>query len=54
MDERLAITCDSTCDLTEELYTRYRIQPVPLGIVLGEELKRDGVDVGVQDVFVRA
>ena len=51
MDERLAITWDSTCDLTEELYTRYRIQPVPLGIVLGEELKRDGVDVGVQDVF---
>lgn len=45
------ITCDSTADLTPELYTKYDIKVVPLCITLGDELRRDGIDVTCKDVF---
>ena len=45
------ITCDSTCDLTPELYARFDVDVIPLGIVLGDDLKRDGVDVTVADLY---
>ena len=48
---KIKITCDSVCDLTEELYKKYDVDIIPLGIVLGDDLKHDGVDVTVQDIY---
>ena len=48
---KIKITCDSTCDLTRELYEKYNIDVTPLGIALGESLYHDGVDVCTSDVF---
>lgn len=48
---KIKITCDSTCDLTEEIYTRYGVEVFPLGITLGEELYSDGVDVSAPRIF---
>lgn len=49
--EKIKITCDSTCDLTQEIYEKYNVEVLPLGITLGEELYRDGVDVTAPRVF---
>lgn len=49
--ENIKITCDSTCDLTAELYQQHSVEVIPLGITLGEEFRRDGVDVTAEDVF---
>ncbi len=48
---QIKITCDSTCDLTEELYRKYDVEVMPLGIMLGDKLYRDGVDVTAESVF---
>ncbi len=49
--EKIKITCDSTCDLTEELYEKYQVTVVPLGVTLGETLYHDGVDVSALTIF---
>lgn len=49
--EKIKITCDSTCDLTAEIYEKYNVEVLPLGITLGEELCRDGIDVTTPKVF---
>ncbi len=48
---KIKITCDSTCDLTKEIYEKYGVEVFPLGITLGEELYADGVDVSAPEVF---
>ena len=48
---KIKITCDSTCDLTKELYEAYGVEVVPLGITLGEALYLDSVDITTQKVF---
>ncbi len=48
---KIKITCDSTCDLNEELYKRCNADIIPLGVLLGEELRHDGVDVSVGELF---
>ena len=48
---KIKITCDSTCDLTKELYEKYDVEVIPLGVVLGDELRHDGVDVTVQELY---
>lgn len=48
---KIKITCDSTCDLTKELYDKYGVEVVPLGIALGEALYLDSVDITTQKVF---
>jgi len=48
---KIKITCDSTCDLTQELYEKYDVEVMPLGIALGDKLYHDGVDVKTGDVF---
>ena len=45
------ITCDSTADLTPELYAKYDIKVIALSVSLGDVLRRDGVDVTCGDVF---
>ena len=48
---KIQITCDSTCDLSPELYARYRIAPIPMGVALGDRLCRDGEDVTPAELF---
>ena len=50
----IRITCDSTCDLTASLYETYRAQPVPLGVSLGDDFRRDGGDIKPQDIYAFA
>ena len=52
--EKIKVTCDSTCDLTPELYESYGVHVVPLGITLGETLYYDGVNVAAEDLFAYA
>lgn len=46
----IKITTDSTCDLPEALLREYDITVLPLGIVKGEGLFRDGVDIHPADI----
>lgn len=48
---KIKITCDSTCDLTDELYEKYGVEVVPLGVTLGETLFHDSVDIDPLKIF---
>ncbi|MBR6404711.1 MAG: DegV family protein [Lachnospiraceae bacterium] len=47
----IKITCDSSCDLSQELYEKYDVEVIPFGIYFGEELRTDGVDVQCEDLY---
>lgn len=49
--ENIKITCDSTCDLTQELYKTHEIEVLSLGVALGDELRKDGLDVSAEELF---
>lgn len=49
--QKIKITCDSTCDLTKELYARFNVDVIPLGVLLGDDLRKDGVDLTVQELY---
>ena len=51
MMHKIKITCDSTCDLTAELYQKYDVEVLPLGVSLGDKFYHDGVDVTAKGVF---
>lgn len=51
MMHKIKITCDSTCDLTAELYEKYNVEVLPLGVSLGDEFYHDGVDVTAKSIF---
>ena len=46
----IKITTDSTCDLPASLLEEYGISVIPLGVVKGERLYRDGVDISTADI----
>ena len=48
---KVKITCDSTCDLSPELYERYGVSVIPLCVALGDRLCRDGMDVAPEELF---
>ena len=48
---KIKVTCDSTCDLTEELYEQYDVEVISLCVSLGDKLYHDGVDIKAQDIF---
>ena len=48
---KIKITCDSTCDLTNELYQKNNITVVPLSIALGDEIRRDSIDIDADEIF---
>lgn len=48
---KIVISCDSTCDLGEELISKNDIRVMPLIIYLGEEQYSDNVDVTTNDIF---
>lgn len=47
----IKITCDSTCDLPQELCEKYNITVSPLIIGMGGQSFRDGVDVTAEKLF---
>ncbi len=48
---KIIISSDSTCDLSAELKERYGIKIIPLGITLGTDVYRDGVDITPDDIY---
>lgn len=48
---KIIISSDSTCDLSAELKERYGIKIIPLGITLGTEVYRDGIDITPDDIY---
>jgi len=48
---KIKITCDSTCDLSPEIYERYHISVIPMCVAMGNRLCRDGVDVKPKELF---
>ena len=48
---KVKITCDSTSDLSPELYARYGVSVIPLCVALGDRICRDGVDVVPEELF---
>ncbi len=48
---KIIISSDSTCDLSAELKERYGVKIIPLGITLGTEVYRDGVDITPDDIY---
>ncbi|HCC34619.1 MAG TPA: DegV family protein [Ruminococcaceae bacterium] len=51
MQNKVVITCDSTCDLTPDIMEKYGIHILPLVIVMGENEYRDAVDIVPADIF---
>lgn len=50
-EHKIKITCDSICDLPREVYREYDVSVTPLGIVLGDDLRFDGVNISTLEVF---
>lgn len=52
LEEKLMIkiTTDSTCDLPAALLEKYDISVIPLGVVKGDQLYQDGVDITTADI----
>ena len=47
----IRICSDSTCDLSDELVSRYDITIIPLHIVLGDKEYRDRVEISQEEIF---
>lgn len=47
---RIAVSAETTIDLSKELLTKYDIKIVPFSVILGEEMKLDG-EVSNQEIF---
>ena len=48
---KISVTADSTCDIPQEIREKNNIEIIPFGVMLGEELRHDGVDVVPQDLY---
>lgn len=48
---KIMVTCDSTADLTKELYAKYEATVVPMGVNLGDDFRRDGLNISISDIF---
>ena len=51
MNQQVIISSDSTCDLSPELLERYQIRILPMGISLGDQTYRDGIDITPDDIY---
>ena len=47
----IAITSDSTCDLSVQQIRENEIGIMPLSVMLGDKSFRDGVDIVPADIF---
>ena len=48
---KIAITTETTCDLSPEQIAKNDIKVLPLTVILGEKSGLDGVDITPQDIF---
>lgn len=48
---KVIISSDSTSDLSAELKERYGVKILPLGVTLGTNVYRDGVDITPDDIY---
>ena len=48
---KIKITADSTCDLSPELVERYNVGILPLSVIMGENVYKDGIDIKPADIF---
>lgn len=48
---KVIISSDSTSDLSAELKERYDVRILPLGVTLGTNVYRDGVDITPDDIY---
>lgn len=51
MGKTVAISADSTCDLTPELAKQYHIELLPLYVTFGETSYRDGIDITPDEIY---
>lgn len=49
--KNIAITADSTCDLPNAYITENEITIIPLSILLGDKVYRDGIDIKPADIY---
>ena len=54
MKKQIIISSDSTCDLSRELIERHNIRILPMGISLGDEIFRDGIDITPDAIYAHA
>ena len=48
---KVKIISDSTCDRSPELLQKYDISIVPLYVLIGDNMKKDGVDATPEDIY---
>jgi len=48
---RIKITADSTVDLPPELLEQYNISTMSLDVLLGDDVRRDGIDITPEDIY---
>lgn len=48
---KIKISADSTCDLGDELVKRFDVSILPLAVIMGGKVYRDGVDITPEDIF---
>ncbi len=48
---KIKITSDSTCDLSPELIKKYDIDILPLYVSMGDDIKKDGLEVVPEDIY---
>lgn len=51
MSKKVLITSDSTTDLSPELIERYNVKILPLGVTLGNNSYRDGIDINPDKIY---
>lgn len=49
--KNVRIFADSTCDLSNELIEKYKIEILPLYITIGDRTGKDGVEITREDIF---
>ena len=48
---KIKITADSTCDLSPEIVERFGVGILPLSVIMGEKVYKDGIDIKPADIF---
>ena len=51
MANNIIISSDSTTDLSKELIERYNVRIIPLGVTLGTDVYRDGLDITPDEIY---
>ena len=48
---KVKIVSDSTCDLSPELIQKYDVAILPLYVLIGDQMRKDGVEVTPEDIY---